>query len=75
MSSDGDHDDDVDPLGGDGSAFMSLLNSYYDAAPDQGDAATGGRNEELDQGNEDDIDSPQFRGDLFVKVSGGALII
>lgn len=67
--SDRDSREDEDPLGGDSSAFMSLLNSYYDAPTDP-----AAQEAEVAEGNEDDIDSPQFQGEKFAKVTAAILL-
>lgn len=75
-----DDDDDEDAGGG---AFMSLLNSYYDAPPEEeggltinaetsdptecGEASPMGRADASPSAGTDNIDTPHFNSDRFVK--------
>jgi hypothetical protein len=65
MDPDFDLSADEDEGGEDGSAFMSLLNSYYDAPDTQGGAETSSSS---NQPSGELIDTPHFQPDNYVKV-------
>ena len=58
-------DEDEGDGGEDGSAFMSLLNSYYDAPEAQEGAETSSAS---NQPSGELIDTPHFQSDTYVKV-------